>query len=128
MVDSAKTATRWLFPVYTNEINWLFCWSYVMIEKSPYEPSLMSTSDKLKLISTTKLDDVYKSPLTQRKKYVFYIAMTVLTILRLGLNFSAVWLLTSALSNIAPTDDTDFTPMTNLPYMYTTYTCGYVFI
>jgi len=122
MVDSAQTATRWLFPIYTNELNWMFCWSYVMVEKSLYEPSALKTGDKLKMIRQSKLEDIYNTPLTQRKKYVFYVAMTVMTLLRLGLNFSGLWMLTSALSNIAPRDSKDYTDMTNLPYMYTTYT------
>jgi len=121
MVDSARVATRWLFPVYTNELNWMFCWSYLMVEPATYEPSTLTWREKKRKFKESKLKDAHTTPLTPRKYYVFYVTMTAITMLRLLLNFAALWLFTSALGDIYPRSD-DHTPMTDLPYDYTMYT------
>ncbi len=117
---SAETATRWLFPVYTNEFNWLFCWSYLMVEPAQYHPSSEGLGDRLRrwwsvIRDPSSRKSHLQAPVTRRKYYTFYVGMTLLVLLRLLLNFAGFFLIVWAIRDFAPMS-TDYSEEANLPY------------
>lgn len=117
---SAETATRWLLTVYTNELNWLFCWSYAMIKPAPYHPPTETFQDRLsRWWSAIKSPESRKAhlyaPVTKRKYYAFYVSMTFIVLLRLMLNFAGFFLVIYAIRDFAPSS-TDYSESANLPY------------
>jgi hypothetical protein len=118
---SAETATRWLLTVYTNELNWLFCWSYFfMVEPAQYAPSTETFLDRLgRWWGVVKSPESRKthlySPVTKRKYYAFYVSMTFMALARLMLNLAGFFLIIWAIRDYAP-KSTDYSEDANLPY------------
>lgn len=130
MVDptSSSAATHWLFCLYTNEFNWLFCWSYfTMVTPTAYSPPATSFNERfsswLKMVKDPTLRNarLYEAPLSNRKYYIFYASMSAITILRLALNFAGFMLVLLSLYDYAPNLN-DYSENADLPYEYTMQT------
>ena len=98
-----------------------------MIPAAPYSPPLEGITDRflrwlnlVKNLSQNK-KTLYQSALSGRKYYAFYVGMTILTILRLILNFTGFFLIYTAISDYAPHEN-DYSESADLPYEYATQT------
>ena len=117
---SAATATRWLLTVYTNELNWLFCWSYWLVEPAQYVPSDETFLQRLRnwwhtIKSSKKTESHLMSPITKRKYFAFYAAQTFIAVTRLALNLTGFMLILDAIGDTSPSS-TDQSVEANLPY------------
>ena len=121
-MSNAETATRWLLTVYTNELNWLFCWSYWLIEPCKYVAPDETLGERFsrwwKTVRSAKETERHlSSPVSKRKYFAFYVAQTILALTRLVLNFVGFMLILDSIRNVSP-QSKDENVEANLPYQY----------